>query len=105
MANEVAKYAYAFKKGTVSSSALVLTSVGIAFSAAEVAAADEALITVETNPLRYTIDGTAPTSTDGHPVAAAASFVVSGRRDIGNLKLIRSGASDATVHITLRKWS
>ena len=86
---------------TVSTVALSLTDLG--FSAAEVDAADRALISIETNSIRYTVHGTAPTSANGHLVTAGTTFTVEGHELLSNLKLIRASA-DAVAQITLTKW-
>lgn len=103
MPSQVAKRAFAFDDHTVSSTALALTSLD--FAAGVVAAADEALITVETQSVRYRLDGTAPTASVGHLVAAAGSITVTGNTNVKNFKIIRATGSDATVMVTLFKWS
>jgi len=95
---------FAFKTQAVSTVALALTAVGgVPFTAAEVLAADEVYVTVETNPLRYRTDGTAPDASTGHLVAGTGSFTITGKRDVSQLRLIRQGGADATVMVTLRK--
>lgn len=59
----------------------------------------KALFTVETNSIRFRLDGTAPTATVGHLMAAGDSFLVTGDTNITNLRLIRQSA-DATVMVT-----
>lgn len=59
----------------------------------------KALFTVETNSIRFRLDGTAPTATVGHLMAAGDSFLVTGDTNITNMKLIRQSA-DATVMVT-----
>lgn len=63
----------------------------------------EAFVTVESNPIRYRLDGTAPTSSEGHLLNANDTLVVQGYTNIKNLKMIRQGGSDATVRVTYFK--
>jgi hypothetical protein len=60
----------------------------------------EALLTVETNPMRFTLDGTAPTTTVGHLLNPGDSLVVSGIGNLKRFKAIRTGAASATVAVT-----
>jgi hypothetical protein len=59
----------------------------------------EAFCTVETNSIRYRIDGTDPTASEGHVVAAGGTFTVTGTNNVKRLKMIRVSA-DAVVKIT-----
>lgn len=61
----------------------------------------KAFITVESQPVRFRIDGTDPTAAVGHPLAAGDSISIEGEQNVSRLRLIRSGASDATVQVTL----
>lgn len=63
----------------------------------------EAVVTIETNPIRYRVDGTAPTSSEGHLLNAGDVLTVQGFQNITNLKMIRQGSADATVRITYFK--
>ncbi len=85
-------------------SSVALTLVDLGFTAAQVAAADRAMISIETASLRYTFDGTAPTSANGHLAPSATMFVLDGHELISRIKLIRATVSDASVHVTLLKW-
>lgn len=59
-----------------------------------------AFITVETNSIRYTEDGTAPTSGDvGHLVTAGSVITIFGFQNLKNFKCIRDSA-DATIRVT-----
>jgi len=88
--------------GTVSTTALDLTAGTFGFTEAQLYEADEAFVDVQGNPVNYRTGTTAPTSTDGHALAAGDTVTIYGQ-DIPALQLIRSGASDATVVVTLRK--
>lgn len=57
-----------------------------------------AVVSVETNTIRWREDGTAPTAGEGHSEVAAAKFVVCGP-NMGRFKAIRASA-DATLRVT-----
>lgn len=96
--------AYQTKTATISSAAVAITAAGWSWMAGNVALADQATITAHTNPVVVTWDGTTPTATIGLYIAANASVTVRGNANVGNIQLIRSGSSDATVSITLEKF-
>ena len=91
--------AYAYEAITVSSTA-------IGFTAAKLALAQslykrdikEVLVTVETNPFRFTVDGTTPTSTVGHLLNAGDIYTCNGE-DASKFRAIRTG-SDASLKCT-----
>lgn len=60
--------------------------------------ADRAMLVVETAAVRWRDDGTNPSATDGVPLTAGDGMNFDG--DLTALKFIRSGASDATIHIS-----
>lgn len=66
----------------------------------EVRRLDEALFTVETNPIRFRLDGTDPTAAIGHLLNAGDSLVVTGFGNLSKLRFIRQGAADGTVQAT-----
>lgn len=91
--------AFAYEAITVSTTAVGFTAATFAPSNAREAVA--AMFTVESNPVRYRYDGTAPTATEGHrAVAANDPIIIYGRQNIRNFKSIREGAADATVRVT-----
>ena len=55
-----------------------------------------AVINVESQAIRYRVDGAAPTATVGHPVIAGDAITVCGPA-VGNLSMIRRDAVDATA--------
>lgn len=57
-----------------------------------------ALITVNTNGISRWVAGRTPTASDGALVAAGVQFSV-GPANLATLKMIRSGASDASVAV------
>lgn len=93
--------AYAYESITVSTAAIGLTSTKIVPTAGSLRPAFEAYITVEpTNGLRYRLDGTDPTSSEGHALAGGGSMTITGTKNLQKLRLIRSGATDAVVKVT-----
>lgn len=61
---------------------------------------DEAMFTVETNPVRFRMDGTDPTAAIGHLLNVGDSLVISGNQNLTKLRFIRQGAADGTVMAT-----
>lgn len=59
-----------------------------------------AYITVESNPINFTYDGTTPSATVGHNLTAGSTLILTGYANIAALKMYRSGGADATVKIT-----
>jgi hypothetical protein len=62
--------------------------------------AEQALITVNAQPIRWTIDGTAATASVGHPAVAGDIIMLDGINAIQNFKAFRSGGVDSTIDIT-----
>lgn len=61
--------------------------------------ATSATVSIDANPVRYTVDGTTPTAAVGTTVGAGAQLEVMGRASLLGLQLIRSGAADATAQV------
>lgn len=53
-----------------------------------------------TNGFRYTVDGTAPSLTLGHPVLGGAEIILEGYDAIKAFKAFRSGGADAVINVT-----
>lgn len=104
MSSAVHPVAYAVKTATVSNAAKAISHADFGFTADQLAAADHAIISVNAEGVFATWEGTDPTTSLGHYLAAThAPFVVRGR-NVANLKFIRAGSNDATVSITLEKY-
>jgi len=99
----VSKTGIETKGNTVSNTALALSHASWSWTAAKLAAATSARISANANGIVVTYDGTTPTATLGHPIAAGETLVLEGGAAVNNLKMIRSGGSDATVTVTLEK--
>lgn len=78
------------------------TAIGISAGVLTVGgvAADKCFITTEAQPLRWTTSGTTPTSSVGHLAAAGTTITLMGRPDLAAFRMIRQGASDASVAVT-----
>jgi hypothetical protein len=78
--------------------------IGLAVSSAAVAlgtlpsGADRAVVIVEGGPVRWRDDGTMPTASVGMPLKDGDGMNFDG--DLTALRFIRSGATDAVVHIS-----
>lgn len=59
-----------------------------------------ALVSAETQPMRFTVDGTTPTTTVGHLLAAGDYFVVRGEQNVSRFKAIRTTGSSGALQVT-----
>lgn len=94
---------FAFETLTVSNSVKTLTAatyVSKPTTAAPTRSAQFATISVESNPLRYRLDGTDPDASTGHLLAAGDVLFLSSYDDIANFKAIRQGGSDSTIMVS-----
>ena len=83
---------------TVSTTAVGFTAAQL--NPANAQRAERAFITVEGAAIRFRIDGTDPTSSEGHLVLANSSFVLSGHNALANFRAIRDGGTDGTAKVT-----
>ena len=89
-----ARIAY-FAAQTVTSSAAVTVCQGVTACTADTVT-NQAFVSIETNPIRWRADGTAPTTTTGHLANAGATISLAGHQNVVNFKMIATGSS-ATV--------
>ena len=82
-----------FESITVSTTALGLT-------AALKEDADLALVTVESQAVRYRLDGLAPTATVGHNLDVGAVLELEGHWEIDQFQAIRRDGVDATLRVS-----
>lgn len=87
-----------FEQLTVSSTAKLLTATKYDIGDGE-GVADLAIISVETDAIRYRTDGVAPTATVGMPQAANSTFTVYGVLCVKKLQMIRV-TTDATIEVS-----
>lgn len=88
---------FAFETITVSSASIGFTSATYAPTGQTPAFA--ALVTIETNSVRFRSDGTAPTASVGHIVTANQTIEVCGTDNVKNFRMIRVG-SDASATVS-----
>ena len=83
---------------------LTVTTAVKTFTAATIVSGDKkarvAYITVESQPLNFTYDGTTPSATVGHNLTAGSVLVLTGYANIAAFKMYRSAGADATVKVT-----
>lgn len=91
----------AYESLTISDTAVPLTST--VYAATGQAHARHATIAVEDEPLRFRIDGTAPTSSEGIPVDDGDVIELNSLSEIKNFQAIRQGSSDATIRVAYRR--
>ena len=61
-----------------------------------------ALITVEDNDMRFTVDGTTPTASIGHLMSAGQSYVVENEEGVLNFKCIDAvSGANTSVRVTV----
>lgn len=101
MPNIIKTVASAFNQETISDTALFLTD--MTFTDAQVEAASRAIIAVRSGSINIRYDGTSPTTDVGLNFVAGNFFQIDGNADIRTLELIRNGASDAVVDISLEQ--
>ena len=58
------------------------------------------IITVETQQIRYRMDGTDPSATVGHLLNPMDSLVLEGYSQLNGTKFIRKGSADATIMVS-----
>jgi hypothetical protein len=85
----------------------ITVNTAIGFTAAKISRAisgsgrqaDYVMVTVETDQIRYRLDGVAPTSSEGHLVAAGDGFEINGALFISNFLAIKV-TNNATIRCT-----
>lgn len=95
-------HAVDFGQATVSNAAKTLAA-DFGLDADLLAQADRARISAATDAVRYRYDGSAPTATVGHVLAANGTIEVIGNANIKALQFIRV-TNDAVVSVTLESF-
>jgi|SRR5581483_7457631 len=93
--------AFGYETLTVSTTALGPTS--SVYAPSGQTPASVALIAVSAQGVNLRYDGGDPTATIGIPLAAGATFLVLGVANVAQIRLIRNGGADATVHLTYER--
>jgi len=78
---------------------LTVSSTAVALTEAKAQLAQEAIVSVETDQVRYRLDGTAPTSSEGHLLEAGDYLVLRGYGQVNSFQAIRV-TTDATLRVT-----
>ena len=97
-----AKTTYSFEKITVSSTPIGFTAAKIvrpSATAGQDRIAEFALVTVETDQIRYTTDGTTPDASTGHLLDVGDALELDNHDDIRRFKAIRV-TTDATIQVS-----
>ena len=79
---------------------ITVSSTALPFTASAVESKTEAFVTVESQAVRYRVDGQVPTATVGHVLEAGAVLTLSGPWELDKFRVIRRDASDATLRVT-----
>lgn len=66
----------------------------------DLAKANFAFVTVDAQPIRWSIVGTPLAGSAGHVYASGTSFWLFGHDQIQNFKAIRTGGTDGVLHVT-----
>lgn len=95
----ISSLAYARAYGTES---ITVSSTAIGFTAATInpqrrIKPDKAVFTVETAAIRFTVDGSTPTSTVGFLAQIGDIVTINGEHDIKKFRAIRTDSTDATI--------
>ena len=77
--------------------AVTVATTSIGFTAATYGDRTHALVTVETAAIRFRLDGTAPTATEGHIAEPGDIIELSERHEIVNFRGIRRDGTSATI--------
>lgn len=77
------------------------TAIGITGALITAIKANRAIITVETDQVRWRIDGTDPTSSEGHLLSAGDVLTLISTHDLNAFRAIRV-TGDATLKVTIQ---
>ena len=76
---------------------------GVGITATLIPQTMKAVLTLETAQVRYTVDGTAPTTSVGHLLEVGDALELDEQREIVNFKAIRTGSTSGTLKATYYK--
>jgi hypothetical protein len=92
-----------FVSGASEAKTIDATVGGIALSGGTYGTRRYAIITVEVAELRFTVDGTSPTSTVGHVASAPDVIELESNEEIAAFRAIRTGATSAKIYATYKE--
>ena len=73
---------------------------GVGFTGAKITGQTKAFVTVETAQIRFTLDGTAPTTAVGHLLEIGDILKLDSTADLASFRAIRTGAVSASLQCT-----
>ena len=84
---------------------ITVAATAIGFTAAKLAPSNSdtpemAVCTLETGQIRYRVDGTDPTSAEGHILNPGDSLIVDSLHDLKNFKAIRTGSTSGILKVS-----
>lgn len=82
---------------------ITVAATAIGFTAATYDNAFKASITLETAQIRFRVDGTAPTSAEGHILDVAQSLEIEGKENIANFRAIRTGGTSGVLKVSYER--
>jgi len=100
------KVAYAFETLTVDTSTRTLTSAyltRLSSPGPSINPDTSAFMTVETATLRWTINGSSPTSTSGHKATDGDTISITGYDNLRNFRFLKVSGSDGSLQVTYER--
>jgi hypothetical protein len=79
---------------------ITVSTTAIGFTAASISGKTKAMCTLESQNIRFRIDGTAPTTTEGHILENGNILYIEGGVSMSNFSAIRDDAVDGTLKCT-----
>jgi len=84
---------------------IAVGSTAVGFTSSKITNCKVAFCTLDPNggAIRFWIDGSTPTSTQGHYASPGDSIIIVGTNNIRNFKAIKAGADDGELQVTFKK--
>ena len=76
---------------------LTIADTALGLTASKISGQSVAFITVETAQIRFRLDGTAPTASEGHLLEAGDDLTLEGATTMASFKVIRTTATSAVL--------
>ena len=77
--------------------AITVSSAAVSLTTATILGKESAVITVETAVVRFRLDGTAPTSSEGHVLEVGDVLELDSSESMANVRFIRRDGTSATL--------
>jgi hypothetical protein len=99
------KIGFAYEQLTVTAGVQVLTPSKYAVTAGNPGyeAAASAFLTLNGGDIRYTYDGTTPTSSTGHVLRDGGTLTLVGQNQMGTFKCIQTGSTSSEISVTYER--